>query len=129
MGALGLGAMAGLVCFFAATWLKRRLAYDDSLDVFGVHAVSGILGALLTGVVASPILDGTGFAEGIATLGGQVLVQLIGVGVTVCYTGVLTFIILELVDAMVGLRVREQEEKVGLDMAIHNERAYNLMKS
>ena len=129
MGALGLGAMAGLVCFFAATWLKRRLAYDDSLDVFGVHAVSGILGALLTGVVASPILDGTGFAEGIATLGGQVLVQLIGVGVTVCYTGVLTFIILELVDAMVGLRVREQEEEVGLDMAIHNERAYNLMKS
>jgi Amt family ammonium transporter len=129
MGALGLGAMAGLVCFFAATWLKQRLAYDDSLDVFGVHAVSGILGALLTGVVASPILDGTGFAEGIATLGGQVLVQLIGVGVTVCYTGVLTFIILELVDAMVGLRVREQEEKVGLDMAIHNERAYNLMKS
>ena len=129
MGALGLGAMAGLVCFFAATWLKQRLAYDDSLDVFGVHAVSGILGALLTGVVASPILDGTGFAEGIATLGGQVLVQLIGVGVTVCYTGVLTFIILELVDAMVGLRVREQEEKIGLDMAIHNERAYNLMKS
>jgi len=129
MGALGLGATAGLVCFFAATWLKQRLAYDDSLDVFGVHAVSGILGALLTGVVASPILDGTGFAEGIATLGGQVLVQLIGVGVTVCYTGVLTFIILELVDAMVGLRVREQEEKVGLDMAIHNERAYNLMKS
>ena len=129
MGALGLGAMAGLVCFFAATWLKQRLAYDDSLDVFGVHAVSGILGALLTGVVASPILDGTGFAEGIGTLGGQVLVQLIGVGVTVCYTGVLTFIILELVDAMVGLRVREQEEKVGLDMAIHNERAYNLMKS
>ena len=129
MGALGLGATAGLVCFFAATWLKQRLAYDDALDVFGVHAVSGILGALLTGVVASPILDGTGFAEGIATLGGQVLVQLIGVGVTVCYTGVLTFIILELVDAMVGLRVREQEEEVGLDMAIHNERAYNLMKS
>jgi len=62
-------------------------------------------------------------------LGGQVLVQLIGVGVTVCYTAALTFIILELVDAMVGLRVREQEEEVGLDMAIHNERAYNLMKS
>ena len=129
MGALALGATAGLVCFFAATWLKQRLAYDDALDVFGVHAVSGILGALLTGVVASPILDGTGFANGIDTLGGQVLVQLIGVGVTVCYTAALTFIILELVDAMVGLRVREQEEAVGLDMAIHNERAYNLMKS
>ena len=129
MGALGLGATAGLVCFFAATWLKQRLAYDDALDVFGVHAVSGILGALLTGVVASPILDGAGFANGIDTLGGQVLVQLIGVGVTVCYTAALTFIILELVDAMVGLRVREQEEEVGLDMAIHNERAYNLMKS
>ena len=129
MGALGLGATAGLVCFFAATWLKQRLAYDDALDVFGVHAVSGILGALLTGVVASPILDGAGFANGIDTLGGQVLVQLIGVGVTVCYTGALTFIILELVDAMVGLRVTEQEEAVGLDMAIHNERAYNLMKS
>ena len=129
MGARGRGATAGLVCFFAATWLKQRLAYDDALDVFGVHAVSGILGALLTGVVASPILDGTGFANGIDTLGGQVLVQLIGVGVTVCYTGALTFIILELVDAMVGLRVREQEEAVGLDMAIHNERAYNLMKS
>lgn len=129
MGALGLGAISGLVCFFSATWLKHRLGYDDSLDVFGVHAVSGILGALLTGVVASPILGGVGFANGITTLGAQVVVQLIGVGATVCYAGVVTFIILELVDAMVGLRVSEQEEKVGLDMATHNERAYNLMKS
>jgi len=129
MGALGLGAISGLVCFFSATWLKHRLGYDDSLDVFGVHAVSGILGALLTGVVASPILGGVGFANGITTLGAQVVVQLIGVGATVCYTGVVTFIILELVDAMVGLRVSEQEEKVGLDVATHNERAYNLMKS
>ncbi|MEC7790122.1 MAG: ammonium transporter, partial [Pseudomonadota bacterium] len=129
MGALGLGAISGLVCFFSATWLKHRLGYDDSLDVFGVHAVSGILGALLTGVVASPILGGVGFANGITTLGAQVVVQLIGVGVTVCYAGVVTFIILELVDAMVGLRVSEQEEKVGLDVATHNERAYNLMKS
>jgi len=129
MGALGLGAISGLVCFFSATWLKHRLGYDDSLDVFGVHAVSGIAGALLTGVVASPILGGVGFANGISTLGAQVVVQLIGVGVTVCYAGVVTFIILELVDAMVGLRVSEQEEKVGLDMATHNERAYNLMKS
>ena len=129
MGALGLGAISGLVCFFSATWLKHRLGYDDSLDVFGVHAVSGIAGALLTGVVASPILGGVGFANGISTLGAQVVVQLIGVGATVCYAGVVTFIILELVDAMVGLRVSEQEEKVGLDMATHNERAYNLMKS
>ncbi|MED5390192.1 MAG: ammonium transporter, partial [Pseudomonadota bacterium] len=129
MGALGLGAISGLVCFFSATWLKHRLGYDDSLDVFGVHAVSGIAGALLTGVVASPILGGVGFANGISTLGAQVVVQLIGVGVTVCYAGVLTFIILELVDAMVGLRVSEEEEKVGLDIATHNERAYNLMKS
>ena len=129
MGALGLGAISGLVCFFSATWLKQRLGYDDSLDVFGVHAVSGIVGALLTGVVAAPILGGVGFANGISTLGAQVVVQLIGVGVTVCYAGVLTFIILELVDAMVGLRVSEEEEKVGLDMATHNERAYNLMKS
>ncbi len=129
MGALGLGAISGLVCFFSATWLKHRLGYDDSLDVFGVHAVSGIAGALLTGVVASPILGGVGFANGITTLGAQVVVQLIGVGATVCYAGVVTFIILELVDAMVGLRVSEQEEKVGLDMATHNERAYNLMKS
>ena len=129
MGALGLGAISGLVCFFSATWLKHRLGYDDSLDVFGVHAVSGILGALLTGVVASPILGGVGFANGITTLGAQVVVQLIGVGATVCYAGVVTFIILELVDAMVGLRVSEQEEKVGLDVATHNERAYNLMKS
>ncbi len=129
MGALGLGAISGLVCFFSATWLKHRLGYDDSLDVFGVHAVSGILGALLTGVVASPILGGVGFANGITTLGAQVVVQLIGVGATVCYAGVVTFIILELVDAMVGLRVSEQDEKVGLDVATHNERAYNLMKS
>ena len=129
MGALGLGAISGLVCFFSATWLKHRLGYDDSLDVFGVHAVSGIAGALLTGVVASPILGGVGFANGITTLGAQVVVQLIGVGATVCYAGVVTFIILELVDAMVGLRVSEQEEKVGLDVATHNERAYNLMKS
>ena len=129
MGALGLGAISGLVCFFSATWLKHRLGYDDSLDVFGVHAVSGIAGALLTGVVASPILGGVGFANGITTLGAQVVVQLIGVGVTVCYAGVVTFIILELVDAMVGLRVSEEEEKVGLDIATHNERAYNLMKS
>ena len=125
MGALIIGLVAGLGCFLASTKLKRALGYDDSLDVFGVHAVGGILGALLTGVFADAALGGIGLAEGVH-IGGQVMTQFKAIMVTVIYTGIVTYIILKIVDAMVGLRVTEEQETEGLDLASHNERGYNL---
>ena len=126
MGAVAIGAAAGLVCFWGATDLKHRLGYDDSLDAFGVHGIGGIAGALLTGVFAAENLGGQGFASGIASIGAQVWAQLIGVVVTVVYCGVVSFIILKAVDATIGLRVSDQEESQGLDISLHNEQGYNL---
>ena len=127
MGALVIGLSSGVVCFYAATRLKHALGYDDSLDVFGVHAVGGIVGAILTGVFASPDLGGFGtvYSE-TNTIATQVMTQLKGVLFTVVYTGILTFVILKVVDVVMGLRVSEDEESVGLDIASHNERGYNL---
>jgi Amt family ammonium transporter len=122
-GALFIGLAAGLLCFLAATRLKRALGYDDSLDVFGVHAVGGIVGAILTGVCAGA-LGGAGLAEGV-TIGQQVWIQTKSVLFTIVFSGVLTFVILKLVDAIVGLRVTSEQESVGLDLALHDERAYN----
>jgi Amt family ammonium transporter len=99
--------------------------YDDALDVFGVHAVGGIVGAILTGVFASAALGGKGLAEGVS-IGGQVVTQTIGVGVTLVYTAVLSLIILKLVDWVIGLRVTEEQETEGLDLALHDERGYIL---
>ena len=125
MGALLLGLAAGVLCFFAATRLKRMLGYDDSLDVFGVHAVGGIVGALLTGVFADTSLGGSGLAEGVS-IGAQVATQIKGVLVTIIYTAVASFVILKGIDRLIGLRVSEEAETVGLDLSQHDERGYNL---
>ncbi len=123
MGAMIIGLASGVICFFCATSLKRKLGYDDSLDVFGVHGVGGIVGALLTGVFAAPALGGFGEVENI---GLQLWIQFKGVAVTVIYTAIVTFVILKVIDAVMGLRVTEEEESVGLDLAQHNERGYIL---
>ena len=123
MGALVIGLLAGVICFLCATSLKRKLGYDDSLDVFGVHAVGGIVGAILTGAFASPTLGGFGTVESIPA---QLWVQFEGVAFTVVYTTVLTFVILKVIDLVMGLRVSDEQETIGLDLAEHNERGYNL---
>ena len=123
VGALVIGFSAGIVCFFCATTLKRRLGYDDSLDVFGVHAVGGIVGALLTGVFAAPALGG--FGE-VVDIPAQVWIQAKGVGFTIAYTTVVTYVLLKLVGLVLPLRVDEEQEAEGLDLALHNERGYNL---
>ena len=122
-GALLIGASAGACCFLAATRLKRALGYDDSLDVFGVHAMGGIVGALLTAVAAGS-LGGVGLADGV-TIGSQFLVQLGSVVFTLAFSGIGSFIILKLVDVTIGLRVSKEQEMEGLDLALHDERAYN----
>nr|WP_312509168.1 ammonium transporter [Pseudomonas luteola] len=123
MGALIIGAVAGVICFFCATSLKRKIGYDDSLDAFGVHGVGGIVGALLTGIFAAPALGGFGT---VTDIGGQLWIQLKGVLFTLVYTGILTFVILKVIDMVMGLRVSDEEETVGLDLTLHNERGYNM---
>ncbi|MDH2433516.1 ammonium transporter [Pokkaliibacter sp. MBI-7] len=123
VGALIIGLAAGVICFFSATTLKRALGYDDSLDAFGVHGIGGIVGALLTGIFAAPSLGGFGTVEDIAA---QFFIQVKGVAFTVVYTAIITFIILKVLDALMGLRVSEEAEAQGLDLAEHNERGYNL---
>jgi ammonium transporter, Amt family len=125
VGALLIGGTAGFSCFIAATKLKRLLRYDDSLDVFGVHAVGGTVGAILTGVCASSTLGGAGLVEGM-TIGSQVIIQLKGVVVTVAYSSIMSLIILGLIDLIIGLRVDDEQESEGLDLALHDEVGYNL---
>jgi ammonium transporter, Amt family len=122
-GALVLGVIAGIGCFFCATSLKRRLGYDDSLDVFGVHAIAGIIGALLTGPLAAALFGGFG---DVANPLAQLWIQAKGVMFTLAWSGVLSFAILKLVDFAIGLRVDEEAETLGLDIALHEERGYNL---
>lgn len=124
MGAVAVGLAAGVGCFFAAVKLKRVLGYDDSLDVFGVHAVGGIIGALLTGVFCAESLGGAGFGVEAGGMAAQLRVQFIGVFATVIYAGVVSFIILKVVDLSLGLRVSEDAETEGLDLALHDERGY-----
>jgi Amt family ammonium transporter len=111
--AVVIGLVAGVVCFFAATALKRALGYDDSLDAFGVHCIGGIIGALLTGVFASKEISG---------VDGSVVTQLWGVGTTLIYGFVVSFIILKIIDMTIGLRVTEEQEREGLDISLHGER-------
>ncbi len=126
IGALIIGAAAGLGCFIASVKLKKAMGYDDSLDVFAVHGIGGIIGAVLTGVFAFPQFGGVWSpAEGV-TVVGQVVTQIKGVGFTILYTGIVTVIILKVVDLVVGLRVTEDQETEGLDLSMHNERGYNL---
>ncbi len=124
MGALAIGAVAGVGCYWAATRLKRAMGYDDSLDVFGVHAVGGIIGAMLTGVFSAVSLGGSGLVKD--SISEQVIAQAIGVGATIVYTAVASFIILKVIDALIGLRVDEESETEGLDVSQHDERGYIL---
>ena len=134
MSALAIGFVTGLACFLAVTELKKRLGYDDALDVFGVHGMGGTVGALLTGVFATsavnPIFkDAAGAALPVGLLegnGAQLLNQLMGVGLTVGIACVASFAILKLVDLFVGLRVSEEQEREGLDLSLHGEVGYNL---
>jgi Amt family ammonium transporter len=131
MGAIAIGLVAGLVCLWAVASLKQKLGYDDSLDVFGVHCVGGIVGALLTAVFCSPALGGTGVYDYVAnavaeySIGAQFKAQLIGVVVSLVWSGVVAAIAFKIVDLVVGLRVAEDEERQGLDTVSHGERAYN----
>ena len=125
MGALAIGGAAGVICFAATSYMKRALAVDDSLDVFPVHGVGGILGTVLTGIFAAAALGGAGYAEG-QSMGGQVLVQVYGVLAVGAWSGVLTWVLLKVTDAVVGMRVAGDEETEGLDTVLHNEKGYNL---
>jgi Amt family ammonium transporter len=125
MGALAIGAAAGLTCFFATNVMKRALGVDDSLDVFPVHGVGGALGTTLTGVFAAAALGGVGYPDKV-TMGDQVLVQLTGVLATAVWSGAVTWILLKVCGTLVGLRVQPEEESEGLDTVLHNEKGYNL---
>lgn len=127
-GALVIGILAGLVCFTATNYLKRVMHIDDSLDVFPVHGVGGMLGTLLAGVFACDTLglfSGQGYAEGV-TMGSQLGVQVTGILAVAIYTAVLTLVLLKLVDTVIGLRVNADDETMGLDTSQHNERGYSL---
>jgi Amt family ammonium transporter len=130
-GGLVIGLVAGVLCFWSATWLKRALKYDDSLDAFGVHGIGGIAGALLTGVFATVAAaglndkgepNGSGWVDGNI---GQIATQFWGVAITVIYCAVVTFVLLKAIDLVIGLRVAEEEEREGLDLALHGESIHN----
>jgi Amt family ammonium transporter len=128
-GAVVIGTVAGFACFGATQFVKRVLKVDDSLDVFPVHGVGGVLGTLAAGVFASTelgLFKGQGFATGIGSMGQQLGVQFVAVIATVAYTAVVTFILLKLVEKLVGLRVGREDEIGGLDIALHDERGYDL---
>ncbi|WP_031431769.1 MULTISPECIES: ammonium transporter [Methylomicrobium] len=124
MGGIVIGLVAGLLCLWGVNGLKRMLGADDSLDVFGVHGVGGITGALLTGVFTSPTLGGTGAED--FSIASQFLVQAEGVVITIVWSSVVAFIAYKLVDMLIGLRVSEEYERVGLDVSSHGETAYHL---
>ncbi|HEY2023048.1 ammonium transporter [Paraburkholderia sp.] len=112
LGALVIGVVAGAVCFWSATWLKHKLGYDDSLDAFGVHCIGGIVGALLTGVFAVKDIGGSD---------GSLILQAKGVLTTLIYSGVVSFVLLKIIDMVMGIRVTEEQEREGLDVSLHGE--------
>ena len=122
MGSIVLGAIGGIVCFFAVTSLKKALGYDESLDVFGIHGVGGIIGAIGTGIFVSPALGGVGI-DGY-DMASQVTTQTLGVLVAIGWSGVVSFVLFKLIDLTIGLRVKEEDEREGLDTTSHGERAY-----
>jgi len=132
VGALIIGLLAGVICLWGVTALKRLLNADDSLDVFGVHGVGGILGSLLTGIFAAPSLGGTGVYDYVANAVGeydmaaQMISQSWGVGVAILWSGVVSVIAYKLVDVFIGLRVPVEEEREGLDVTSHGETAYHI---
>jgi ammonium transporter, Amt family len=121
---LGIGIASGLICFWAATSLKRKFGYDDSLDVVGVHGVGGLVGTLLAAVFAAEMFGG--IKGGDYSIASQFKVQAGAALITTIYTLIASYIILKVVDAMIGLRVPEQAELSGLDLALHNEVGYNM---
>jgi Amt family ammonium transporter len=131
MGAIVLGLVAGVVCLFFCSVVKHALGYDDALDVFGVHGVGGIIGAIGTGILVNPALGGTGIYDYVAgkvadyDFATQVIAQLKGVCLTIVWCGVGSLILFKLVDILVGLRVSPEKEREGLDVTEHGERAYN----
>ncbi len=135
-GAILLGLVAGAVCFFFCTTVKNALKYDDSLDVFGVHCVGGIIGALGTAIVADPALGGQGWLDyaaqpgtavaGAYDMGGQLLTQFMAVCLTLAWSGAISALLYFIVNALIGMRVSKDEEREGLDIATHGERAYNM---
>jgi Amt family ammonium transporter len=133
MGALIIGALAGIICLWGVSGLKKMLGSDDSLDVFGIHGVGGILGALLTGVFAAPSLGGTGIYDYVTnavapeySIMSQLWIQSQGVITTLIWSGIVSFIAFKLVDIIIGLRVTEEEEREGLDISSHSEEAYEI---
>ncbi len=130
-GALVIGLAAGLLCLWAVVWLKHKLGYDDSLDVFGVHCIGGIVGALLTGVFVAPSLGGTGVYDYVANqvgtfdMGAQLKSQFTAVATSIVWSAVVSVISFKIVDAIVGLRISDEDERQGLDETQHGERAYN----
>jgi Amt family ammonium transporter len=123
IGALAIGIAAGVICFIMVAYVKRAIGYDDSLDAFGVHAIGGIVGAMLTGVFADASFGGAGFAKGV-TMAHQLVVQATACGATIVYDAVATFIILKVLDMVIGLRVSEEDEIQGLDITQHHEQVY-----
>jgi Amt family ammonium transporter len=124
MGAIVLGVVAGAVCYAFCSSVKHAFGYDDSLDVFGIHGVGGILGSIGTGILVSPALGGVG-VDGY-TMGNQVWVQTVAVLIAIVWCGVVSFVLYKLVDMVVGLRASPETEREGLDLAEHGERAYVL---
>ncbi len=128
-GAVVIGLSAGVVCYFATITLKNRLGIDDSLDVFPVHGVGGMLGLLMAGIFCSPSLglfSGNGFSDGVEGIAGQLGIQLTGIVSTFVYTAIVSWVLLRIVDAMVSLRVDQEDETAGLDIVLHDERGYDL---
>jgi Amt family ammonium transporter len=136
MGSIVLGLVAGVVCFFACTSLKNAFGYDDSLDVFGVHCIGGIIGAIGTGILVNPALGGVGLPDYTSKpgelvvaaydFGPAVMAQVKAVLFTLVFSGVMSAILFKVVDIIIGLRVPQEQEREGLDIACHGERAYNL---
>ena len=123
IGAIALGAIASVICYFFVAVVKIKMGYDDSLDVFGVHGIGGIVGALGTGVFTAPSLGGTGAED--FSIAGQVYVQAVAIIVTIVWCGVVSAILYKLVDLLVGLRPTEEAERQGLDLTSHGEVAYH----
>ncbi len=124
VGAIVLGALASVACYFFVSTVKHKLNYDDSLDVFGIHGVAGIIGAIGTAVVNDPSMGGIGY--GGQAMGAQIMVQIQGVLVTIIWCGVVSAVLYYAINAVMGLRVKEEEEREGLDLTSHGERAYNM---
>ena len=126
VGAIVLGFVASIACYFFVSTIKHKLKYDDSLDVFGIHGIGGIVGAIGTGILCAPSLGGTGFVAEGGTMGAQLYAQILGVVITIIWSAVVSLIALYIVKATVGLRVKEDAEREGLDLTSHGERAYNM---